>query len=260
MIRTFIFSIFFISAQLSSAAVVYVNGSVSTSGDGSTWNTAFKSIEEAVVSGNGNELWVKAGSYTIPSINLPLSMAIYGGFSGNETALDQRTPSNNTTVLSSQSNNALFVITGSIQTYVFDQLEVTGTTQMVQSNLWNENNTYTFNNLYLHDITGVSENGIISIFDTQKTILNIFNSKFERCSDIIYAKDKVISTNSHNINIKGCVFIDNTSRITYFYFTNQILFEDCQFINNHNTNPGDILLIESTNGCSFYNTSFKDNN
>ena len=48
MIRTFIFSILFISAQLSSAAVVYVNGSVSTSGDGSTWNTAFKSIEEAV--------------------------------------------------------------------------------------------------------------------------------------------------------------------------------------------------------------------
>ena len=51
-----------------------------------------------------------------------------------------------------------------ITTYVFDQLEVTGTTQMVQSNLWNENNTYTFNNLYLHDITGDKNNGIRNNF------------------------------------------------------------------------------------------------
>ncbi|MEM9444058.1 MAG: choice-of-anchor Q domain-containing protein [Verrucomicrobiota bacterium] len=79
--------------------------------DGSSWDHAFLSLQDALVSVQNqstNEIWVASGIYK-PTIN-PLErsatfqlldgVSIYGGFSGNETELSQRDWELNKTILS----------------------------------------------------------------------------------------------------------------------------------------------------------------
>ncbi|TDJ58376.1 MAG: hypothetical protein E2O40_01575 [Planctomycetota bacterium] len=85
-------------------------------GDGTSWATAFDDLQDALdaaidAPGTITEIWVAAGIYR-PSARLdedePRSttfqlqngLAIYGGFAGDETSLDQRDPSGNFTLLS----------------------------------------------------------------------------------------------------------------------------------------------------------------
>jgi len=77
---------------IASGALWYVNGDISTSGDGANWNTAFLTIQEAVsTASEGDEIWVKKGTYLLSSqINVGKAAGIYGGFSGNETQREQR--------------------------------------------------------------------------------------------------------------------------------------------------------------------------
>lgn len=77
--------------------ILYVNAaSNATNPDGSSWAKAFKDLQSAVdaayVSGGG-ELWVAAGTYTgttEPIMTMKEGVALYGGFSGKETAKDER--------------------------------------------------------------------------------------------------------------------------------------------------------------------------
>ncbi|MBO0939502.1 T9SS type A sorting domain-containing protein [Fibrella sp. HMF5335] len=83
---------------------VHVNQAVGSSGDGSTWGQAFKTLTEGLAAANTyasiTEIWVAAGTYkptttTGPdsrtiSFSMKNGVAIYGGFVGNETALSQR--------------------------------------------------------------------------------------------------------------------------------------------------------------------------
>lgn len=88
------------------------------SGEGSGWGDALGSLSEALNAASGcwgiTEIWVKAGTYvpTGTPYNTSLfgvrhyafylldNLAIYGGFAGNETALSQRNPGLNQTILS----------------------------------------------------------------------------------------------------------------------------------------------------------------
>jgi hypothetical protein len=95
-----------------------VSSSVSASGAGTTWATAYKTLQEALAVANANsaiqEIWIKAGTYyptAYPigttggttardyAFALKSGLAIYGGFAGTETAVNQRV-AGNTTILS----------------------------------------------------------------------------------------------------------------------------------------------------------------
>jgi len=91
---------------------IYVNDDASTGGDGSDWDHAYKYLQDGLDdAGSGDEIWVAAGTY-YPSVEVGGSgsryqtfqmkngVAIYGGFAGTETALDQRDVGNNVTILS----------------------------------------------------------------------------------------------------------------------------------------------------------------
>lgn len=96
---------------------LYVDSSLITSGDGTSWPQAFKTVWEALTVANTcpsvSEIWVKKATYT-PMFNpvyiaasrdsslriLRNGVKIYGGFSGTETALSQRNIGTNTTILS----------------------------------------------------------------------------------------------------------------------------------------------------------------
>ena len=89
---------------------IYVNKNAVGSGDGSSWANAYSNLSEALLVGIGStttELWIASGTY-IPhasdrTANFTIAnpdISIYGGFTGIETALNQRDFRTNRTILS----------------------------------------------------------------------------------------------------------------------------------------------------------------
>ena len=108
-----LFLSFFLITSTAQAAVWYVDGTVGASGDGTSWHTAFKTINEAVPwAVLSDEIWVRKGVYPLSAtINLNMKMIkIYGGFAGGETDLSQRDLKSNTTVIDGQNLHRCFYV------------------------------------------------------------------------------------------------------------------------------------------------------
>ena len=95
--------IIFTSLSISSfsQSVVFVNIDATGSGDGSSWSDAYTSLDSAFANySTGDTLWVKTGIYkplaggTNSNFSPPNGILMYGGFSGNESSLNQRTLGN----------------------------------------------------------------------------------------------------------------------------------------------------------------------
>ena len=77
---------------------VYVNEAVSASGNGRSWATAFKTLNEALSACSVTEVWVAKGTYKPTTANgdrsisfsIPSGVKVYGGFAGTETLLTDR--------------------------------------------------------------------------------------------------------------------------------------------------------------------------
>ena len=95
-----------------SDAVVYVDQASACSGNcGTTWATAFRTIQEGI-NATGGEVWVRQGTYLVSSqILVNKAVAVYGGFAGTETGRGQRNWETNTTVVDGQSTTGCFKIT-----------------------------------------------------------------------------------------------------------------------------------------------------
>ncbi|HTR82123.1 MAG TPA: T9SS type A sorting domain-containing protein [Bacteroidota bacterium] len=110
-----LFSLLMIALSISylNAQTVYF---VKQSGDdgmaGTSWETAFATLQKALsVAASGNQIWVAAGTYT-PSTSsqsakfqLKSGVAIYGGFAGTESSLEDRDWQTNVTTLSGDIDN-----------------------------------------------------------------------------------------------------------------------------------------------------------
>jgi hypothetical protein len=80
------------------AATVYVaQDAPGPTHDGQAWQTAFTSVEAGLAAAqSGDDVWVAGGIYNVslPATGgdtlLPLGVRLYGGFAGDETALEQR--------------------------------------------------------------------------------------------------------------------------------------------------------------------------
>jgi parallel beta-helix repeat protein len=96
--------------------IIYVNAQNPDGGDGLSWPTAFNSLQDGLDKAQkGKELWVAAGTY-IPSdtvggtnernktFQLKNGVALYGGFKGNESNVNQRDWRANKTILSGDLN------------------------------------------------------------------------------------------------------------------------------------------------------------
>ncbi len=107
---------------------VYVSASnKAATRDGKSWISAFSSLQEALAT-NAGEIWVAKGTYTPgpgsgATFQLRAGGALYGGFGGTETRLDQRDWQRNKTVLSG--NGAAHVVTGADDA-TLDGFTVTG--------------------------------------------------------------------------------------------------------------------------------------
>jgi len=103
------------------ATIWYVDADAPAGGDGTSWATAFDTIQEAIDAVSGlwvictapnHQIWVREGTYTLASqINVDAIVAIYGGFNGTETSLSQRDWAGNTTTIDGNNSVRCFNIT-----------------------------------------------------------------------------------------------------------------------------------------------------
>jgi hypothetical protein len=132
-IREAILSICLLSGcAMANARVFYVDHDFQgETYDGTSWLSAFPSIQQAVdaAAGNGGgEIWVKAGVYKPEgsdrraSFLLKPGIKLYGGFRGHETSLTQANPKANRTILSgdigrvsARTDNTYHVVTGAAE-------------------------------------------------------------------------------------------------------------------------------------------------
>lgn len=104
--------VFSLSAR---AKVVYVNETAAAGGDGTSWVTACRYLQDALdLTNEGDEVWVAAGTYfpdegstvitgdRTASFTLKQDVKLYGGFVGQETTLGQQNPATNGTILSGE--------------------------------------------------------------------------------------------------------------------------------------------------------------
>jgi len=102
-----------IAAGPALAAVWHVDLGATGAGDGTSWQDAFTSVQDAldIATSGGDEIWVAAGLYhptqqvggegeRFRTFQLRNGVALYGGFAGVEADLEQRDPQANPTILS----------------------------------------------------------------------------------------------------------------------------------------------------------------
>ncbi|NOX57267.1 MAG: hypothetical protein GXP29_00215 [Planctomycetes bacterium] len=123
------------------SSVLFVDaGAAGGANDGSSWPDAYVKLQDALLDASSNsivdQIWVAAGTYRpdqgdgqtpgdrSETFQLQSNLAIYGGFSGTETSLDQRDSETNLTILSgdllgddtpnfgSNGENSFHIVTG----------------------------------------------------------------------------------------------------------------------------------------------------
>ncbi len=108
------------AATLAPAQTVhFVNGAAAPGGNGLSWPTAYRHLTQALQAAQtGDQIWVAMGTYRpdesslspngtgdrAASFQLVSAVAVYGGFAGTETQLEQRDPAVNVTILSGDLN------------------------------------------------------------------------------------------------------------------------------------------------------------
>lgn len=104
----------------SAPRVVYVNKN--TPGglyDGSSWATAFRSVQAGIdAAGSGDQVWVAASMPTtlayVEQVSLKDGTVLYGGFSGTEIRLEQRDTARNVTVLDGNRNGSVVTVPATV--------------------------------------------------------------------------------------------------------------------------------------------------
>jgi hypothetical protein len=96
-------SLFVVAALLAApgaAQRLYVDASVASDGNGSSWAAAFRTLQPALAAANaGTEIWVAEGTY-VGGFALPAGVTVLGGFRSGQTAPAQRFVSFATVTLS----------------------------------------------------------------------------------------------------------------------------------------------------------------
>ena len=118
-----ILRVYFMTLMLgvsASAEIFYVNSNATAGGDGTSWETAFNYLQDALDSTNsetGDQVWIAKGTYypddgnnvtegdRLATFFVKDGVQLYGGFSGVEDSVDQRNWGENKTYLSGEIYN-----------------------------------------------------------------------------------------------------------------------------------------------------------
>ena len=261
----------------------YVDGDVSDSGDGTSWDRAYKTIQEGVtaaVAGSGEKVWVKAGIYTNFPVIVSGNVLLYGGFTGNEANEDQRNTDVYRTSLDADGFERVFLmqIEGTepvtvdgftfanaaykagqtnYSLYLLSQFSSTATIKNCTfSN--NHHGPYSGSDLDCSLIIDSclfsrnSENGI----DVNVVSVTVTNSEFLQNSG---SSGSAIRSGASTLIVRGCTFTDNVATnydggaIVTSTVSPESIIEDCDFSNNHGRNGGAIYAanLAAIENCTF---------
>ncbi|MDA3891117.1 MAG: BspA family leucine-rich repeat surface protein, partial [Salinivirgaceae bacterium] len=130
----------FMSFQLHSQTVIYVNQSASGSNDGTSWTDAYTDLQDALTTAAvDDEVWVAAGTYKptgttdrSESFVLLQELGLYGGFDGTETSREERDWRTNEAILSGDigtvgdsTDNSYHVVLGAHEGGTLDGFTIT---------------------------------------------------------------------------------------------------------------------------------------
>jgi predicted outer membrane repeat protein len=220
--------------------VWYVDGSVGSSGLGTSWGEALRTIGEAASAAlDGDEIWIKGGNYVLSSsILVDDEIGVFGGFAGWETQRDQRDPAANpTTIQGDGSPLQFFEVTA--DDVIFDGLTFTGSA--FNSVIWLSGppadttiNECTF--------TGISGIPLIQGL-TEET--EITSCRFIG-NGIPLATDNDFTGTAPPMSISDCLFLDNTSGFDGAAFRPRraVNLDRCVFLNNQADGSGGAIYLQ----------------
>lgn len=239
---------------------------------GSTWpGTPYADIQSAVdAATDGDEIWVEQGTYVLTnSIVVDKSLAVYGGFDGEETQRDERDWTNQATVVDGNGSFRCFhVANGNDATVVLDGLTLTRGIPSDGENgpaIWNGNaSTPAFGSLTMANCVITNNSGSIkhgAVFNDWGNFTAIDctfanNTAVNKGGAIInYGHDLTLVRclfSGNSANNGGAVSFPNTSGSPSA--TNHNVFVDCVFSNNTATMDGGAMLTDgnmSLTRCAF---------
>lgn len=254
--------LFLVTSSLQ-AAIFHVDSSLPSSGDGTSWSSAFTGIQQAVTAaGSGDHIWVaegiyKSGTERSDRISLNAGVKIYGGFpeGGGDGTFDARNqdPYSNQTVisgdidsdgtLSGNSFNLIDALTAD-STSLLDGFTLTGANAEGDTNA-DRGGAVTLGNRSPHLANlrflenRAKYGGAIHAGGSSFTALNCF---FEgNIADIPGGSGGAIYiTNGSTPSITQCSFSGNTSLLggAIRAFSSTPLITNCSFAGNHGEDTG----------------------
>lgn len=226
-----------------------------SSGDGTSWESSFGTLQEALaVITNGDQIWVAAGTYK-PSetnnrnhrYNIPSGVKIYGGFNGSETSISER----DSLLLTNQT-----IFTGEIQ----DDDNLSNNSINIFS-IKNSSSPVHINSIIIEN--GNSMDDVTMIFIDRFHALNIYNSKVFLDNVKITGNKGGIFVYNSDVYMNSCVIENNTEA---FYIINdtelsRIIQLSNSFINNNHNLYGGVFRAElNTNDTiRLYTSKFTNN-
>ena len=225
----------FFGAFNANAAVRYVNGSVTISGDGNSWDSPYKTLQEAITAASsGDEIWVAAGTYqpaNEQSFAMKEGVKIYGGFAGTENSLAQRNWKTNVSEL--MGNQASVVINdgnGLTSAALLDGFKISSGYATAGGGMYNNNASPTISNCIFASNIADEMGGAMYNLNSSPTIVNVVfdSNETELDGAAVYNKDSsplVMNTiffenpatrygggmfnSGGNVNVINCLFKGN---------------------------------------------------
>jgi hypothetical protein len=111
-----------ISAIFDVGSLWYVDSDIAASGDGRSWESAFKTLQQALGAAKaGDEIWVKGAQYKLTApLMVNKGVAVYGGFAGTETQRDKRNWHTSPTTLDGQGKTQCLQLSADATQVVID--------------------------------------------------------------------------------------------------------------------------------------------
>jgi hypothetical protein len=242
--------------------VIFVSSQGNDSNDGRSWSKAKKTISAAMTAANvGEQVWVTNATYQ-ESVTLKEGVALYGGFSGTEIAVNQRTAGARTILLRNRFiQNAAFststVVDGFEASMASSAINLLGGCQ--------------FNNLAISSCSGaitITDCEIDNFTFSNNSELSISNSTVQNCSfsgngNFIFTNSAVSTStlaNSANITLSNTMLTNSTatgSGVIYMQDNSRI--EACSLTGNSyvHMDGGNLIncKIQNNNGGGVYVTA-----
>ncbi len=255
----------FVSLAPVKAITYYVDAArPDNSGAGTTWATAEKELQVAINEAvSGDQVWVKAGTYKPTtgadrniSFTLKNGVAVYGGFVGTETLLNQRSFVYNATILSgdllgndvsftNNGENSYHVITCNSpinSTAVLDGFTITkgnanGGSSLYGGGMQCLGASPTLNNLLFTINNALNGGAAISFQGVSASILTncVFDNNF---TNSLGGAIEIFNTNTAH-SFVNCIIYNNTAGYgsAFSIYNGVANFTNCNFSKNHVTNP-----------------------